>query len=380
MALDLFSIVVAAYAATILLALAAEFSPWPRLARRSSIGALCFALVGGAAWCTMVYQRGYIFTPGETMMFAKKKGSGGASQFVVGAGGGGGSKSVTRTARQGSGDLDITEDADAGDGGGAIGSATADAEAPAQSSLEEIIERLLPARPRGPSRPERQRELAGDITRDCVGCPEMVIIAGGSALIGAPESDLRASIAEKPQRSVRFWPGYALSRFAISAEEYDLFRAEHERPVRTCSGPAQEPRKYAVCLTASDAESYAAWLTLRTGKRFRLPTAVEWEYAARTRGTTVLAGAGEEALTAAPLEGIGQNLAEMTSDCFDPYVPGAGRERRVWETNPLLCPERVLKGGGVGESAMHQRFSARRPWPGEEPRWTVGFRVMRQLN
>lgn len=378
MAIDLFAVAVAAYSATILLALIAEFSPWPRLARRSAISALGLALIGGAAWCTMVYQRGYIFSPGENVYFAKKNAGGGASHFAGGAGGGGGSKSVTRTARQASGELDIADEADAGDGGEAIGEVTADAEAAAPSNLESIVERLLPSRPRA-SRPERQRELAGDITRDCVGCPDMVIIGGGSALIGAPETDLRASISEKPQRSVRFWPGFALSRSAITAEEYNLFREAHARPLRICSGPAPEPRKYAVCLTASDAENYAAWLTLRTGKRFRLPTANEWEFAARTRGTTVLAAAGE-AVVPAPLEGIGHGLAEMTADCFDPYVPGVGRERRVWETNPLLCMERILKGAGAGESPMHERFSARRPWLSEEPRWTIGFRVMRDLN
>ena len=42
------------------------------------------------------------------------------------------------------------------------------------------------------------------------------------------------------------------------------------------------------CASWSDAKAYAAWLSKTTGQRYRLPSASEWEYAARAGGAAVM--------------------------------------------------------------------------------------------
>ncbi|MEQ1714421.1 MAG: SUMF1/EgtB/PvdO family nonheme iron enzyme [Hyphomicrobium sp.] len=393
MDIDLDAFSMAAYAGTIIAALLAEFCPWRPIAKPSAYTALVLAVVAGLSWCTLVYQRGYIFSPGERLTASRGSGKGGTISLWAGGRSGGGDKIFRSLGFGGGGDGPGESDLSDGNGGGTGGWTVVlnGGGRDVAEGVDSFIEQLLPARKaKGPA-DKASPDVEGDIKEDCSSCPEMVIVAGGVALIGAFQSDISASPSERPQRPHRIWPGFAISRQPISAEAFDHFRSEVAMPVRTCFGTAPAPRLSAVCLTADDAEQYAAWLTRLTGKRFRLPTATEWEFAARTKGTTVLAANGAVAdqtsnatsgqgVIAAPLEGMGREVAEMTADCFDPYIPQQGRERRTWETNPLLCTERILKGGAAAEAPVHHRYSARRPWRHDEPEWRIGFRVVRPMS
>ncbi len=372
---DLHQLALYAYAATIALALVAEFCPLRRVALPSAVASIALSVIAGGSWCYTAYKQKYVF---ENSQFPARSAKNAPKDKTDQGGGGqgGGAQAQTGAGQAGGGEPE-PDDGDTGgaSGGGATG-AVAEVNRSLQSGADALLDQLIPGR-KGRNPDNTGRDIEGDIVRDCPSCPEMVIVAGGTQPIGASESDPSATAAEKPQRDVRFWPGFAISRNPITANAMAEFRAEAGLGSPVCAGLAgHKATQSATCLYPEEADRYAAWLTARSGKRFRIPTAVEWEYAARTAGVTVLANTGAGTV-AAPLDGIGQDLAEITSDCWSPYIPSAGNERRLWSSNALLCHELVLKGARPGEAETYKRFSARRPIAIDQADWGVGFRVVR---
>jgi formylglycine-generating enzyme required for sulfatase activity len=209
---------------------------------------------------------------------------------------------------------------------------------------------------------------------DCADCPEMVHVAAGTAVIGAADADRNATRAERPAYRARIWPGFALSKAAVTSASYRAFLKDTERAPGVCGetlasndgnavGPRPDDAVYARCVTAADADAYASWLTARTGKRYRLPTAVEWEYAMRTTG--------------APALTFG-NVAEIVADCWQDRLPPSGRENIASKTGYFDCPARILKGASTIDGAKWRRLSARRMLPNHAALTAVGFRVMRE--
>ena len=145
----------------------------------------------------------------------------------------------------------------------------------------------------------------GRVFRDCVHCPEMVVIPAGQFAMGAPASEPGASPMEQPVHRVTV-RAIAVGRFDVTRGEWKRFVRATRRPVRAgCAftgrpGPfidkkgswkslgfVQTDRHPVVCVTWQDANDYAAWLSLRTGHRYRLLSEAEWEYAARAGASTI---------------------------------------------------------------------------------------------
>jgi formylglycine-generating enzyme required for sulfatase activity len=149
--------------------------------------------------------------------------------------------------------------------------------------------------------------------RDCDVCPLMVEIPAGEFLMGTAPADRlidprtgKPAVNDSPQHRVVFRQGFALGRYEVTVGEYKVFIAdtghqaqgkcmEFSTPGRPSQSEAldwddigmeQTARHPVFCISWYDAAAYAAWLSDKTGKPYRLPTEAEWEYAARAGTTT----------------------------------------------------------------------------------------------
>jgi uncharacterized caspase-like protein len=149
-----------------------------------------------------------------------------------------------------------------------------------------------------------------DVFKECVNCPEMVVVPAGQFTMGSPKREAgRLGPWEGPQHEVTINRPYAVGKFHVTVEQFAAFVAatgyqvgpqcytfEDEetklRDDRSFKNPgfplhfAQSGSHPAVCLSWDDAKAYVGWMAKATGKGYRLLSEAEWEYAARAGTTT----------------------------------------------------------------------------------------------
>ena len=196
--------------------------------------------------------------------------------------------------------------------------------------------------------------------RDCATCPEMVRIAPGSFIMGTdvplgpagPASPSQqnsfgnARMRNGPTHKVTISRGFSLGRYEITRGEFAEFVADSRYvPGADCDGLddlgeytrkgsgwdnpgfAQTDREPVVCISWNDAQAYVAWLSKRTGRRYRLPTDAEWEYAERAGGPNTKYWWGDsidDSCAYANLSDLDQHFQTWKgADCHDGHVATA---------------------------------------------------------
>ena len=122
-------------------------------------------------------------------------------------------------------------------------------------------------------------EDPGAIIRDCEACPELVVVPAGSFRMGDLSGGGDAD--EGPVREVNISRPFAIARYETTFAQWDAcVAADACRQGVSDIGFGRGDRPV-MLVTWEDAQAYAGWLSETTGKRYRLPTEAEWEYACR---------------------------------------------------------------------------------------------------
>ena len=121
-------------------------------------------------------------------------------------------------------------------------------------------------------------EVFRDALKDGGEGPEMVVLPTGRFWMGNSAGD--GSGYARPVRLVTMARSIAMGKYEITFAEYERFATatDLEQPNAAGWGRGNRP---VINVSREDARAYAAWLSEQTGKRYRLPTEAEWEYAAR---------------------------------------------------------------------------------------------------
>ena len=292
-----------------------------------------------------------------------------------------------------------------------------------------------------------------EVFKDCNGinCTEMIVLPAGNFFIGGTDSEHQAlnvdayRVAwESPRHQVKINKPFAISKTEVTVDQYAQFvketnRKEARGALAFPGQPAMSNPNYAMyqenlswknpgfeqkgdfpvtCVTRKDAEDYAAWLSAKTGAKYRLPSEAEWEYAARA-GTNTAFFWGDNVNNACSYAAVYDELTDAVTNfnfvkvnCNDgaPYttsvgsfkpnnwglydVTGNAREfvSDAWEDSYKTGPYNefprtagvsqfpVLRGGGWNYMPQNIRTSYRSAyysWLMRSNMW--GFRLVREV-
>ena len=315
-----------------------------------------------------------------------------------------------------------------------------------ESLVKTLLARLEEARFYGGFEPG---QVISDELQSGGNAPEIVIIDAGSFLMGSKGRSDNSSDHEEPQHRVIIKRGFGLGVTEVTVGQYQLFVIDtgyrtaaeisgsssvyNETAGRLSvrertnwrhdyKGKAAEPDMPVLHINAYDALAYVQWLSVETGKHYRLPSEAEYEYVARAGGNgTYWWGEESPAEVVENLTGerdkspskrqwaayfdkysdghwgpapagslvndalvhpmgvhdIAGNVSEWMADCWHQNYVKAPTDGSAW-FNPG-CERRVVRGGYWSSAPEQSRAAYRFPVKASSHGPVIGFRVARDL-
>jgi sulfatase modifying factor 1 len=272
----------------------------------------------------------------------------------------------------------------------------------------------------------------GTVIRDCPTCPAMVVLPGGRFKQGSVRAE-GGSAFETPLHWVAIGPSLSMSSNVVTVDDFQQFIADTGRDMQGCDtydgdwkhrsdnswknpGFSQTGTHPVTCVSWNDAKAYAGWLSAKTGHPYRLPSASEWEYAARVGGEAVQPWSADGSTACATANVADTSAAQRYPGwtvfaCSDGYVytaPVGSFKANSFGLNDMLgnvfqwtedcwhadyagapvdgsarsdggCSEHELRGGSWFSTPAYVRANYRNHFAADYRTSSVGIRLVRDI-
>ena len=226
---------------------------------------------------------------------------------------------------------------------------------------------------------------------------KLVLIPAGRFLMGSPETEAGRSSNEGPQREVTISKAFYMGATEVTQEQYEAVTGSNPSDFKGKTNPVEQVFWY-------DAVKFCQALSTKTGRKARLPTEAEWEYACRAGTATpfhtgtflgtdranyeadyALPGARKanyraKAIPVGSFNANAWGLCDMHGNvcewCGDWYVDSYANAKNQDPQGPATGARRVVRGGSWGSNPWGCRSAGRNRYNPHGRINHFGFRVV----